>query len=227
MSLQNRITWREYVVEFLLSFSLVFTSVFTLFSGLQLLAPVVVSIVFGVMYLIFRNKTVSFGHPLMSLVLIVLKKINISEGANVIAVQLFGGTLAGVVSIVSIVKYWERFAGLTKFATDSWSAALGEFFGAFILVAGIMSLIALHNGRVDDNKNIMNIMLIVFAGLMIAMLTGGIGLINPAAALATMTYMTWTYTLAPILGALFGALTYVILNEGISVSLNLHFKKNN
>jgi glycerol uptake facilitator-like aquaporin len=86
--------------------------------------------------------------------------------------------------------------------------AMGEFFGAFLLVFAVMSVVI---GRVKEEVGGIVIGAALAVGIGLSMVTGG-GILNPAIATAFGASQL-TYLLVPLLGGVAGAAVAILLDD--------------
>ncbi len=206
------VTWREYAVEFLMAYLVSLITIIALFRAPSVFVHVISATIFGILYFAFKKYVVSFGHPVINIANIAVKKVSLGLGAALLAIEFAAAALAGFTSWLIIDKIAERLKGITGFAKLSFESGLAEFIGGFILVLGISSYLA-HTKNSDTNAMIPFIFTI-YGAMIVSALFGSLGFINPNFALAVGLYSNIVYMLVPVIGGIVGALVYNIFGEG-------------
>ena len=158
-------------------------------------------------------------NPVVTVALLVLRKISLVAGIGNIAAQFVGAVLATAV-LAAAVPHGPSNYGLTTvaFGTELWEAVILEATATFILVLTILFVAVRY--RVPANVGALAIPTALAAGLIISgPLTGGS--LNPArtfgpALLSGEFANHWVYWVGPLAGALIAALAFAGLTLGQS-----------
>lgn len=185
----------RYVAELLGTFFLALGVGMTLV-GAPVITPLVAALTLGVF--VYTLGPVSGGHfnPAVTLGLASVGKISMKQAAFYILAQLIGGFLAmGAVYYV---------LGSPVVTVDtSFRVALGEMFGAFLLMMGVMSVVT-H--KVDAAATGCVIGLSLLLGISMAAAVSN-GVLNPAVALSINSVSLY-YLVSPVVGAVLAAQLY-------------------
>jgi glycerol uptake facilitator-like aquaporin len=220
----QHLSWREYLIEFMTAFSMSLVYGLALFRAPSSLVHIIVALAFGILFLVMRKRMIAFGNPIITVSMFALRKISIKTVLALTSFQLAAGSIAGLVLYGIVDKMPERLAGMASFAKPTFAAGSAEFIGAFLLVAGILSLISMHRGKEDSEGSLWNMILVVYSSLLISAVIGSIGMINPAVAFAMGLHFNIVYTIVPLIAGVLGAAFFMYVIEGASLS-KLYKKK--
>ena len=211
------VTWREYLAEWLMTFILSFVAITALFRAPSFFVHVIIAITFGVLFILFRKKLISFGNPVIALALMATRKISVKLALAFVSIQMAAGSVAGLVVFSMTKDFATRYKGLVQFAQFSWTSAVAETLAGFLLTAGIFAL--MHSTKTnDENSAVTNSIFVVYGSLLIAALLGSLGFVNPAFSFATLLFGNVVYLVAPVVGGILGAVFYMVVCEGKSLS---------
>ena len=220
----QNVTWREYLVEWLMTFILSFVAITALFRAPSFFVHVIIAITFGVLFIIFRKKLISFGNPVIAIAMMSVRKISVKLALAFISIQMAAGAMAGLVVLSMTKDFAKRYAGLVQYTQLSWISAAAEALAGFLLVAGMFTLMNSSKNS-EDNSVVVNFIFVAYGSLLIAALIGSLGFVNPAFSFATLLFGNVIYLVAPVLGGVLGALFTMFVCEG--KQLSSIYKSNN
>ncbi len=159
--------------------------------------PLVAALTVGVF--VYTVGSISGAHlnPAVTFGLWSVKKIKANEALAFIGVQLAAG-------IVALLVTWFLTGNKPVIDMDmTWSAGLGEIFGAFLLVFGVSSVVW---KKVKDEQSGLVIGGSLLIGILLASSLSA-GVVNPAVAVG-LGVLSPMYILGAIVGGILGAQTY-------------------
>jgi aquaporin Z len=172
-------------------------------NGLPLNTAVLAALIVGIFVFTIGSLSGTHLNPAVTLAQLAQKRIARIDALHYIGAQVLGGIVAGyIVQGTGIF----RFSNMLSFEPTVFIA---EIFGAMILMFGIASVVL---GRVQAAGAPFVIGGSLLSGVMLALLMGGIGIINPAVAIA-LGELTLATLIGPIIGATIGMYFYSMLTE--------------
>lgn len=195
---------KKYIAEFVGTFVLGFVVVAAVSATgpLPFVIPVMAGLVLGLFVYTIGSISGCHINPAVTIGLVSIKKISINEAVQYITAQLLA---VGTVIVVT------KFFGLTLPTSDVVSFCsvvfLSEALGASVFAFGIASVVY---GRVADVASGLVIGGSLMLGIIISVLGGAAGILNPAVAIA-LGAVSLTYLAAPVLGAVVGFKLYTYL----------------
>jgi glycerol uptake facilitator-like aquaporin len=158
-----------------------------------LFLPVLVGAVVGLLVYVLGPISGAQFNPAVTLALMIFGKLKIAKAALYVLVQVIGAS-AGF-------KIAEILIGAVPNVPTSVGgpAMLGEFTGAFILVAAVCAVVL---GKIEKAASGLAIGMALTLGISLSLAVSG-GILNPAIALALGGYHL-TYLVAPLLGGIAG-----------------------
>ena len=198
--------YKKYLAEFIGTFALAFAVLLSVASGSQfVVTPVVAALVLGLF--VYSIGAISGCHinPSVTLGQLFVKKISSKDAGFYIIAQLLGGIVAMMVaSSMGILNsapatVWD-FSGKIFFV---------EMLGAFFFNFGIASVVY---GKAKEQLSGVVVGGSLLLGILISLLGGAGGILNPAVALA-LNSLTLVYVLAPVVGAVIAFQVYRYLAE--------------
>lgn len=170
---------------------------------LPLNTAVLAALIVGVYVFTIGSLSGTHLNPAVTLAQFAQKRITRIDALHYIAAQVIGGLVAGFIAHGTGVL---RFSDILTFSPAVFVA---EIFGAMMLMFGIASVIV---GRVQATGAPFVIAGSLLVGVMLALLMGGIGIINPAVAIA-LGELTLATLIGPVIGAVIGIYFYSLLTE--------------
>ncbi len=154
---------------------------------------------------VFTIGSISGTHlnPAVTLAQLAQKRIKSMDALHYIGAQVLGGIAAGV------IVYGMGIAQFAEFFTFNTAVFISEIFGSMMLMFGISAAIV---GRVNAVGAPFTIGGSLLVGIMLALLMGGIGILNPAVAIA-LGELNIATLLGPIVGATIGIFFYMMLTD--------------
>lgn len=172
-------------------------------SSLPVSTAVLAALIVGVYVFTIGALTGTHLNPAVTLAQLAQKRIGSMDALYYIGAQVIGAVVAGlIVHGMGIVKIAQIF-------TFNPAVFISEIFGALMLMFGIASVVT---GKVTANGAPFVIGGSLLIGIMLALLMGGIGILNPAVALALGEFSIDTF-LGPIVGATIGMYFYTLLTD--------------
>jgi glycerol uptake facilitator-like aquaporin len=186
----------RYVAELLGTFCLALGVGMTLV-GAPVITPLVAALTLGIA--VYTLGPVSGAHlnPAVTIGLASVGKITMKQAGLYIAAQVIGGLLA----MAAVAYLLQQSPAVT--VDTSFRVALGEMFGAFILMMGVMAVVS-H--KVDAAATGCVIGLSLLLGITFAAAVSN-GVLNPAVALSIKS-ISFYYIIAPVVGAVLAAQLY-------------------
>ncbi len=171
--------------------------------ALPLATAVLAALVVGVFVFTIGSLSGTHLNPAVTLAQFAQKRITRLDAMQYIAAQMVGALIAGfIVHGTAVLRFSDLF-------TFNPAVFVAEIFGAMMLMFGIASVIV---GRVQSSGAPFVIGGSLLTGVMLALLMGGIGIINPAVAVA-LGELTLSTLAGPIIGAVIGIYFYSLLTE--------------
>lgn len=190
---------KKYIAEFIGTFALSFTILLAVSTANSIIAvPVIAGLILTIFVYTIGSISGSHINPAVTLGLLSIKRISIREALYYIVSQIMGAIIAIIIAkmfSINCIIGPEAWSGKTFFA---------EIFGAMFFAFGIASVVY---SKVSDVLSGLVIGGSLILGILIALFTGSIGIINPAVAIALNSY-TFVYLIAPIIGSVIGFNVY-------------------
>lgn len=173
--------------------------------SLPISTAVLAALIVGVF--VFTIGSISGTHlnPAVTLAQLAQKRITPGDSLLYIGAQMLGGLVAG------IIVHGMGIVQIAQFFTFNTAVFISEIFGAMMLMFGIATAIV---GRVNAIGAPFTIGGSLLVGIMLALLMGGIGILNPAVALA-LGQLDIATLLGPVLGATIGIFFYTMMTEEV------------
>lgn len=171
--------------------------------ALPLNTAVLAALIVGVYVFTIGSLSGTHLNPAVTFAQFIQKRITRVDALHYVGAQVIGGLVAGFIA---------QGMGVLRFAdifTFNPAVFVAEIFGAMILMFGIASVIV---GRVQAIGAPFVIAGSLLVGVMLALLMGGIGIINPAVAIA-LGELTLATLIGPMVGAVIGIYFYSLLTE--------------
>jgi glycerol uptake facilitator-like aquaporin len=172
-------------------------------NGLPLNTAVLAALIVGIFVFTIGSLSGTHLNPAVTLAQLAQKRISQADAMHYIAAQMIGGIVAGYIVLGTGMF---RFSHILSFEPTVFIA---EIFGAMVLMFGIASVVL---NRVQASGAPYVIGGSLLAGVMLALLMGGIGIINPAVAIA-LGELTLATLFGPVIGATIGMYFYSLLVE--------------
>lgn len=172
-------------------------------NALPVSTAVLAALVVGIFVFTIGSLSGTHLNPAVTLAQFVQKRITKVDTLHYIAAQVIGGAIAGIIVHGIAVL---RFADLLTFNP---SVFIAEIFGTMMLMFGIASVIT---GRVHASGAPFVIGGSLLVGATLAILLGGVGIINPAVAVA-LGELNLATLIGPFVGAAIGIHFYTLINE--------------
>lgn len=192
--------FKKYLAEFIGTFALSFTILAAVsFSGAL---PIAVPLIAGLTLALFVYTIGSISgchiNPAITLGLLSIKKINLKDSIYYIISQFLGALCAILVAKLLLTV---PSAGVSVFNLNIFTA---EMLGAVFFSFGIASVVI---GGAKEQMSGLIVGGSLLLGVLISSLSGAMGILNPAVALALNSF-TLLYIFAPIIGAVIGFQLY-------------------
>lgn len=198
--------YKKYIAEgvgtFALSFSVLAGVAFA--GTLPVAVPVLAALTLGLF--VYTIGAISGCHinPAVTLGLLSIKKITLKDAGLYIAAQLLGAVLALLLAQVFALTHP---ADTVTFDVKTF---LAEMLGASFFTFGIASVVY---GKVHESVSGLVIGGSLLLGVLVSSLSGALGILNPAVALA-LSSLSIVYIFAPIIGAVLGFWAYRFVSGG-------------
>jgi len=187
----------EFVGTFILAFAMVATLIrtpFAFFSGIA------AAIVYGLFVIFFGSKIVAHLNPAVTIGLWTVRKISTINAFVYLVLQVAAGYCA--------LRLGQYLIGQTlpKTATGGfdWKVMIAEGIGALIFSLAIAAALNHSERKLELHEKSLLVGFGLFIGILIASYAvGGVGLINPAVAVAYHS-VSWAFILGPVVGAIVG-----------------------
>lgn len=196
---------RKYIAELIGTFGLTFVVILSIASaGVTLGTPFIAALTLTLF--VYSIGAVSGSHinPAVTAGLLAIGKIDVKDAVFYIVSQFIGATAAmGLAGMLGLQL------PVVSVSTDSL-VLVGEAFGAFFFTFGIASV---AQGRAPDAASGIVVGGSLLLGIAVASLIGSAGVLNPAVAFGLGSFNI-PYVIGPILGSVFGMLTYRLIDSG-------------
>ncbi len=191
----------KYIAEFIGTFALSFVVLAAVSTATSLPLPVAVLAGLTLGLFVYTIGGVSGAHmnPAVTIGLWSIKKITNKDAIAYILAQVFAAAVA-IVIVRTLGMVIPEASTVSFGATLFFAEALGAFFFTF----GIAAVV---HGRVSDVLSGVVIGGSLILGIVIAIVSGSAGIINPAVAFA-LNSMSIVYVLGPVAGAIVGFNVY-------------------
>ena len=217
---------KKYLVEILGTFTLTFVACWTTITANEFSkdftsAYLLIALAPALVLFVFLNLGTPAEHsslnPAITLVLVILKKQNWTEGMKYILLQMAGAVIAAGFIFIELSKpQYDKLAGTNVMGipvkgSQEYNSAVffGEFIGSFLLGYTYMSLYSSEQGLKNGKLGTVAVAFVLFLGLLCLNEVFGIGL-NPARSVAPAIIsgkigrLQFEQVLGPIVGCLFG-----------------------
>lgn len=195
---------KKYIAEFIGTFTLSFIVLVALTSGNAFMSvPVMAGLTLA--FFVYTIGAISGSHinPAVTLGILSVKKISGKDAISYIVAQLLGAFVAIIMA--------KGFGFSSSLAAGLWNGKifLAEMLGMMFFAFGIASVVY---GKVKDEISGLLIGGSLILGIIIAVLAGSHGILNPAVALA-LNALTAVYLFAPIIGSVIGFQIYRVISH--------------
>lgn len=198
---------KKYIVEFVGTFTLAFAvlAAVVAVNPLPVSIPVIAGLVLGLF--VYSVGSISGCHinPAVTIGLLSIKKITTKEAIVYVVMQVLGAAVA-----VALVKMLGLVLPEAIATTFVGSVFLAEALGAALFAMGIAAVVY---KKVPDMVSGMVIGGSLTLGIIISVLSGAAGIINPAVAFA-LNSVSIAYLVAPVVGTVVGFQLYKFLVNG-------------
>ncbi len=200
---------KKYVAEFIGTFTLASAVVFISASDISQITALFVGLI--VTFFVYTIGSISGAHinPAITLGLWSIKKISPKEAGMYIIAQLLAGIAVLLISSKVLGIQIALAANAGSLTATHTAIFFAEFLGTLLFAFGIASVVY---GAVERAWSGAMIGLSLFLGVVLAILMGSNGALNPAVALAAQS-LDLIYLIAPILGSIVGMQFYVWLKS--------------
>ncbi len=196
----NKISYNKYVAEIIGTLMLVLV---VALSGAGLSAIVFAGLVLAFIVYLFGDISGAHVNPAFTIAALSMKKIKWQDAVLYICSQLIGAGLALII-LKNIPDF--KFTDINALGSASaWKIFMAEIVGMIIFSFGFSAV--LYKKTTKSNSGFIVGMGLFFGLLAANIITGGIGVLNPAVAIGT-NMLNWATIIAPIIGALIGTWLY-------------------
>lgn len=193
---------KKYLVELLGTFILALIVRLSVAGEFVVPTPILAALTLALFVYSVGHISGAHFNPAVTLGLLSIRKISLRNALPYIGVQFVGAMLAIWVSNLLGVK-------LTPVSSNYFISGLAEGMGMFCFTFGIAAVVA---GRVEKAMSGAVVGGSLLLGIALAALTGSVGILNPAVALAVQIF-TPIYIVGPIIGSILGFNVYGFLNR--------------
>lgn len=190
---------KKYLSEFLGTFGLSFIVLLSVASNNAIVSvPVVAGLTLALFVYTIGSISGCHINPAVTLGLLSVRKISMKETIYYIIAQLLGAFVA--------VLFAGAFGFTNGVVVGAWDGRVffAEMFGAIFFAFGIASVV--YDKVKDDTSGLVVGGSLLF-GILISVLLGAAGILNPAVAMA-LSSLNFAYLLGPIVGAILGFQLY-------------------
>jgi len=195
--------YKKYLAEFFGAFTLTLVVILSLAEVFPVPTAVLAAITLGLFVYSIGHISGSHINPAVTFGLLFIKKIDTNEALSYILAQLFGATMALVLSLFLDITY-DITVGKTLMI------GLAEMVGMIMFSFGIASVVL---GNVHKAVSGLVIGGSLFMGIALAVLLGSNGVLNPAVAIGIKSF-SLPYIVGPIVGSVIGMKLYGFIDSG-------------
>lgn len=203
------IHWRKYAVEFLATGILMFVTLMALASGLPgILIAVFAGLTVCIFFYTMSHVSGTHMNPAVTLGMLMMNKISWQDAVGYIVAQVVG--VAGAIALATATITNPIIDMLKQVGASSpmtLHVGIAEALGGVILAFGFSTV--MHN-RAPENTRGFVVGASFFLGILISIMFGSMGIVNPATALA-LSYFNPMYILGPIIGVGIGFGIYKLI----------------
>lgn len=202
----NKISYNKYVAEIIGTLMLVLV---VALSGAGLSAIIFAGMALAFIVYLFGDVSGAHVNPAFTIAALTMKKIKWQDAVLYICAQLIG---AGIALIVLKNLPGFTFTDISNMPNlTAWTMFKSEIIGAIIFAFAFSAVI--HGKTTKSNVGFVVGMGLFFGLLAANIITGGVGILNPAVSIGT-NMLNWATIIGPIVGALIGAWLYRFITLG-------------
>ncbi len=193
--------FKKYFAEVIGTFALTLAVSLSIYAGGAVATPIIAGITLGLFVYNLGHISGAHFNPAVTIGLLSIKKIGLSDAISYIISQFIGAWLAMLVA-------GSVGATLSPIVNGAWVIGLAELIGAFFFTFGIAAVVYRKTPAEFSGVAIGASLLL---GEVVAAAIGSNGIINPAVAMGLGSFNIM-YALGPIVGAILGMRVYKIFS---------------